>query len=166
MCMQNLLLVALNTITMKKFLFGLALLACTISSFHFKGSSHDDNAQGQLIVAIAYKKKNCNGSSFSEVAGYAYERTTAARSYSSVVSGLKSDLAFMHSVSQNDIMIHSSSSSSGVIIQYSKEMAGWGCSTGQYAVGFGDNEEAAEAHAVRQKNNQAVSATYRIIKYL
>ncbi|MEA5402988.1 hypothetical protein VB776_08685 [Arcicella sp. DC2W] len=123
--------------------------------------------EGVIVIGVAYTKKKCTSgsvsSTFSEVAGYSYY-TSEGNDYNSLSTRIQSELAEHYGISRTDVSIKSSRSPFAVIIQYDKEIAGWKCSVVKYAVGFGDDEDQAEANAVKMKNYDSSRSVYSKIK--
>ncbi len=107
-----------------------------------------------IMVGKVYSQQKCGSASFSNALAYDVEKKIGNFNYSEVESTLKKRAARINYVSESDVYTEGARKQFACIITYDKEHAGWGCSTKQYAVGFGNSETDAEENAVlKMKNN-------------
>jgi hypothetical protein len=115
-----------------------------------------------IMVAKVYKNQKCGTGSFSNAAGYDLEKGKGNFNYQEVEAALKKRAARMNYAAESEVFVEFARRQFACVIMYEKEHSGWGCSTSQYAVGFGDNRTKAEEDAVQKMRNSYKKVSYRV----
>lgn len=113
-----------------------------------------------IMIAKVYSKQMCGSASFSNAVAYDLEKLNGSFSYDQVKSDLKKRAARVNYVSESDVVVEGQPRQFACIIMYDKEHVGWGCSTKQFAIGYGDSEIQAENDAVKNMVNNYKRVTY------
>lgn len=117
-----------------------------------------------IMVGKIYKSQQCGSASFSNAYAYVYEKRKGTFDYNQVKSSLLNRASNDYSASESDVRVETSRNRFACVIEYYKDIAGWNCSTKQYAVGFGTTANDAESDAVHQMSLYYKEVRYTVVK--
>jgi hypothetical protein len=116
-----------------------------------------------LFLTTGSSTKMYQGSYYIMVAKvYKNQKGKGNFNYQEVEAALKKRAARMNYAAESEVFVEFARRQFACVIMYEKEHSGWGCSTSQYAVGFGDNRTKAEEDAVQKMRNSYKKVSYRV----